>query len=239
MTTSRVVRHREDVGYLLHTIPWRETSLIVEVMTVQHGRLSLLAKGVRRPRAALRGVLYPFQRLHLSWFGQAPQLRTLKSAEWLDPIPLLQGRSLLCGFYLNELLYRMLPPDEVHRPLFEAYHQAMAQLSLGASAEPLLRSVEYHLLKSMGVAPGPMSLLTIEPEVIYQLDHDGAVVPCHEQQRDTVQFHGKTWHDMEQGRYHDPRSLQESKRVMRWLLNLHLDGKEIHTRRILQEIPAL
>ena len=241
--TSRVERNREDAGYLIHGTPWRESSMIVEVFTEQHGRLSLLAKGVRRPRAALRGVLQPFQRLQLSWFGQEHQLRTLKQAEWLETLPLLHGRALFCGFYLNELLYRLMPPDEGQTVLFPVYDHAMRQLLLGQPAEPLLRSFEYHLLRAMGLAPAPIlaSLVALhwEPERLYQLDGDGAVIPCDGLHPDTVQFHGKTLQDMAEDCYEDPRSLQESKRLMRWLLSLHLGGREIHTRRILQEIPAL
>lgn len=240
--TSRARHHQETQGYLLHTLAWRETSLIIEVFTEQHGRLALIARGVRRPRALLRGVLQPFQRLQLAWFGQETSLRTLKTAEWLDSLPLLRGKALFCGFYLNELLYRLLPPDEPHGSLFLAYGDALRQLSEGKGAEPILRAFEYHLLHALGVAPTAV-LATVNqepllPETWYQLDHDGAVVRQAEH-GEPVSFHGKTLQDMVSGCYEDPRTLQESKALMRRLINIHLGGKEIYTRRILQEIPAL
>ncbi len=241
--TSRSRHHQESQGYLLHTLAWRETSLIIEVFTRHQGRLSLLAKGVRRPRASLRGILQPFQCWQLSWFGQETSLRTLKSAEWLDSLPLLRGRALFCGFYLNELIYRLLPPDDPQARLFVAYAEAVRQLSEGVSAEPVLRAFEYHLLLALGVAPmanlATLGQEALEPEAVYQLDHDGAVIVWSAHRPECVSFHGKTLQDMVAGQYADPRSLQESKSLMRRLINIHLGGQEIHTRRILQEIPSL
>ena len=102
--------------FILHSYPYRETSLIVEVFSQNFGRLPLVARGARRPRSAVRGLLMAFQPLHLSWFGKA-ELRTLHSAEWQGGQPQLQGMALMCGFYLNELLLKLLharrPPREL------------------------------------------------------------------------------------------------------------------------------
>src|SRR3954447_15614048 len=104
-------RQESREAFVLHTYPYRETSLIVEAFTRSFGRVSLLARGARRPRSAMRGVLLAFQPLALSWFGKG-ELRTLARAEWVGGQPLLQGEALLCGFYLNELLLRLLPRED-------------------------------------------------------------------------------------------------------------------------------
>jgi len=95
-------------AYVLHTYPYRETSLLLDVFTRAAGRVTLVARGARRPRSAMRGVLLSFQPVQLGWYGKG-EVRTLTRAEWIGGQPLLQGEALLCGFYLNELLLRLLP----------------------------------------------------------------------------------------------------------------------------------
>src|SRR5262245_61996144 len=100
-------------GYVLHTYAYKETSLIVEAFTRAFGRVALLARGARRPRSAMRGVLLSFHPLRLGWSGSV-EMGNLISAEWSGALPLLAGRGLMCGFYLNELLLRLLPRDDPH-----------------------------------------------------------------------------------------------------------------------------
>lgn len=114
-------------AYVLHSYPYSETSLIVDIFSRDHGRLPLLARGARRPRAALRGVLQAFQPLELAWFGSG-EVRTLAKAEWQGGLPLLSGKALLLGFYLNELLLKLLPRDDAHEQLFDSYTLALQQL---------------------------------------------------------------------------------------------------------------
>ena len=98
-------RAKQDAqpAYLLHSYPYRETSLVIETFTRNRGRVALVARGARRPRSALRGVLLAFQPLTISWSGRT-ELRTLHKAEWQGGLPQLKGDALLCGFYINELL---------------------------------------------------------------------------------------------------------------------------------------
>src|SRR5215213_8884113 len=123
--SRRRVEH--EPGYVLHTYAYKETSLIIEAFTRRYGRVALLARGARRPRSAMRGVLLSFHPLRLSWSGSA-DLANLVSAEWAGGIPLLGGRGLMCGFYVNELLLRLLPRDDAHEALFDAYAEALGGL---------------------------------------------------------------------------------------------------------------
>src|SRR5512141_36397 len=146
-----------DRGYVLHTYPYRETSLILQVWTEKHGRLGLVAKGARRPKSASRAVLVPFQPLTLDWFGRG-ELRTLKTAEPTAPATPLAGQSLLSAFYLNELLLKLTTRDDPHEGLFAAYDDAINGLRLISRqarqdrVEPVLRRFELRLLQELGYA---------------------------------------------------------------------------------------
>jgi DNA repair protein RecO (recombination protein O) len=116
-----------DRAYVLHTYPYRETSLILQAWTEKHGRIGLVAKGARRPKSAHRSLLVPFQPLAIDWFGRG-ELRTLKTAEPASPATPLAGQGLLSAFYLNELLLKLTHRDDPHEGLFVAYDAAISEL---------------------------------------------------------------------------------------------------------------
>ena len=111
-------RIADEAAFVLHSHPYKETSLIVDVLTRHHGRVALVARGAKRPRSALRGVLLAFQPLSVAWLqGRARavngaqgggDLRTLTRAEWLGGLMPLRGEALMSGFYLNELIQKLL-----------------------------------------------------------------------------------------------------------------------------------
>src|SRR5207237_10758992 len=103
-------RADHEAGYVLHTYPYKETSLIVEAFTRRHGRVALLARGARRPRSAMRGVLLAFHPLRLGWTGSA-DLATLIAAAWAGGRHSLADPRLMTGVYHNDLLLRALPPE--------------------------------------------------------------------------------------------------------------------------------
>jgi len=146
--SRRANRVQDARGYLLHASPWRETSLIVHVFTGEHGNVSLVAKGAKRPYSALRPVLSAFQPLALSWSG-AGELKTLVRAESLG-IHTLGGRAHMSAWYMNELLLRLLPREDPHPVLFDAYDAALLQLAQGSKAAGSLRRFEWILLNETG-----------------------------------------------------------------------------------------
>jgi len=131
-STRRVVL---TAAYLLHHRPWRDTSRILEVLTREHGRLTLFARGVRGANAKLAPVLQPFQLLLLSWSGrgEAPQLTGAERAAATAALP--QG-CVLAGFYLNELLLKLTTRHDALPELFDHYHRTLEQLRSGAPLEP-------------------------------------------------------------------------------------------------------
>lgn len=229
-------------AFVLHSIPWRETSLVVEIFTAEHGRFPVVAKGAKRPRSALRSVLHPFQVLKMSWSGQG-EVRTLKNAEWLGGIPLLTGGALFCGFYLNELVMKLTARDDPHSVLFDRYYQAILDLAQRKPFEPVLRSFEMHLLQELGYGADFLheadTGYPLDPEAQYHFQPEEGPVRVRHPDRNTVQFQGKTLLDMCADRYEDPRTLQQAKWLMRQLLGHHLGSQELNTRRIIQELPSL
>src|SRR6185295_13344639 len=144
-------RQESREAFILHSYPYRETSLLLEVFTRAFGRMTMVARGARRPRSAMRGVLLSFQPLALAWFGKG-EVRTLSRAEWIGGQPLLRGEALLCGFYLNELLVRLLPREDAHDSLFDQYRHSLKRLAAEPDSPPLLRAFEKALLREIGYA---------------------------------------------------------------------------------------
>lgn len=146
-------------AYVLHHYDWSESSLILDLFTRERGRIAVAAKGAKRPYSQLRVVLLPFQRLHIglgrSVDDQAAEVQTLRSAEWAGGAPMPGGSALFPGFYLNELLLRLLARQDPHPALFDAYASVLPALSHAdeASVQAALRAFELTLLREIGVLP--------------------------------------------------------------------------------------
>jgi DNA repair protein RecO (recombination protein O) len=236
-------RADHEAGYVLHTYPYKETSLIVEAFTRRHGRVALLARGARRPRSAMRGVLLAFQPLRLGWSGSA-ELATLISAEWGGGLPPafrpLAGRALMCGFYLNELILRLLPREDPHEALFDAYGDALARLSAGDAFPAVLRSFEKRLLAELGYAPlfdrDAMTGAPIEPAGSYVYEPDrGPVRASH----GDLLISGRTLLDLAADDYTRSETRDEARHLMRALIGQRLHGQVLHTRSVLMELNEL
>jgi DNA repair protein RecO (recombination protein O) len=147
-----VKRVSHEPGYVLHHYDWSESSVIVEAFTRQYGRVALVAKGAKRPSSNFRPVLLPLQPLSLSW-GGAGEIRTLKGAEWGGGLVMPTGDALLSGYYVNELLLRLLAREDAHPRLFDVC-TALVQVLASAGSEPLvaaaLRAFELLLLREAG-----------------------------------------------------------------------------------------
>ena len=228
-------------AFVLHSYPYKETSLIVEVFTRDFGRVPLIAKGAKRPHSQLRGVLQTFQPLQVAWTGKS-EVRTMVSAEWVGGLRPLERSALLCGFYLNELLVKLLARDDPHAALFDHYIAALNQLAHDEPPAIVLRKFELSLLKETGVA-GNISFITttgqpVLPDQLYVIDPERG--PREANVSDTIPVvNGKTLLDMEAADYSDTATQQQSKFLMRHLLSHHLNGLTLNTRQILIDLLQL
>ncbi len=228
-------------GFVLHSYPYKETSLIIDMFSRDHGRVALIAKGAKRPHSALRGVLQTFQPLSVSWTGKS-ELRTLTGAEWVGGMLPLEKTALLCGFYLNELLVKLLARDDPHARLFDHYVAALNQLAHGESAPIVLRKFERALLKETGVATDlttcTATRLAVDPQQHYVVDPERGPRPaCAADVWPRVL--GQTLLDMERGDYGAGATQTQSKHLMRFLLAHQLGGAPLNTRQILIDLMQL
>lgn len=245
-TARAALRILEQPGFVLHSYPYRETSLIIDVLTRDHGRVALVAKGAKRPHSALRGVLQTFQPLSLGWSGRS-EMRTLTGAEWVGGMLPLTGDALVCGFYVNELLVRFCAREDPHPTLFKQYAVTLARLAHDEPAVLVLRSFERMLLRETGYAVAfsvnPAYAPEHErprPDAWYVFDPErGARLPRPEDPDTWPRVLGSTLIDMEADDYSAPRTLSQSKTLMRFLLNYHLGGTPLNTRQILLDLQKL
>lgn len=235
-------RNRVDgqPAFVLHSYPFRETSLIVDVFSRDFGRLALMARGARRPRSALRGLLLAFQPLELAWAGKG-EVPTLMKAEWRGGQPLLTGKALFYAYYLNELLMHLLPREDAHERLFAVYVQTLRRLSddlreadLRAFERALLQELGYGLTLAHDAAGQP-----IDPAGHYAYEIESGPTLLARPGASALAVSGKTLADLSRDDFSDPRSLQEAKQLMRALIAHYSDGKGLDTRRIFKELQEL
>ena len=231
----------QQPGFVLHSYPYRETSLIVEVFSRDHGRIGLVAKGARRPMSQLRGVLMAFQPLLIDWSGGG-EMKTLVRAEWQGGQPLLGGQALLCAYYLNELLMRLLPREDPHPVLFRAYGDALRALAAGEGQEVILRRFELALLQELGYGlqlDSDADGAPVRPELRYAYIIERGAVPLDEYGIDDASVvAGRVLLDMARGDFREPETLAGAKALMRRLIPHYLGGQVLQSRRVFTELFA-
>jgi DNA repair protein RecO (recombination protein O) len=157
------MRYDAEAAYVLHARPWRETSVLLELLTEHHGRIGLVARGVQGPkRHVLRAALQPLQ--HIRFDGvQRGELAQLRGAEAIDAAPRLSSDAALAGFYVSELMLRLAPRQDPYSGLYELYGQVRERLRAGAALAWTLRRFERDLIEALGFG--------------FDLSHDGDGAP--------------------------------------------------------------
>ncbi|MEM5449615.1 MULTISPECIES: DNA repair protein RecO [Paraburkholderia] len=241
-STTPDYRIAEQPAFVLHSYPYRETSLIIDVLSRDHGRVALVAKGAKRPHSALRGVLQTFQPLALSWTGKG-EVRTLTGAEWVGGMLPLTGDALLCGFYVNELLVKFIAREDPHPELFRHYVVTLTRLAHDEPPVQVLRSFERVLLREAGYALAlnrTVNRKTVAAEGRYVFDPERGVREASDEwPSQWPRLSGQTLLDMEEDDYHRPQTVAQSKALMRFLLNTYLGGTPLATRQILIDLQNL
>ena len=239
------MRLQQQPAFVLHQRNYSETSLLLDVYARHHGRLGLIAKGARRPSSRLRGTIKPFQPLLLGWSGRG-ELMTLTGAEIDGPGVELVGTGLYCGFYLNELMLRLLHRHDAHEGLYERYHAALQGLRDGQPAEVVLRIFEKHLLSEVGygllLERESDTHEPIDPEGVYDyVPERGPVRVRHPEllpRLQGVRVRGASLLALTAERLDDRGALRDAKALMRAALAPHLGDRPLHSRRLFQERPS-
>ena len=246
-------RISHEPSFVLHSYPFSESSLILEMFTRAHGRVALIAKGAKRPSSNFRPVLLPLQPLSIHYSGDA-EIRALKGAEWVGGHVMPTGDSLLSGLYLNELLLRLLARDDPHPRLFDSYSDAVRVLALehGEALEPALRAFELLLLRHVGLLPQldqqTLTLAPLEPDLRYCLVPEGGLRDAAgDEPRGTLS--GSEWQSLHRALTGDApyvatlracaALLPGLKAQLRALLNHHCGGVPLRTRQMMVALQKL
>src|SRR5665647_1280778 len=247
-----VKRISDEPAYVLHRYDWSESSLILEVFTRQYGRVALVARGAKKPSSSFRPILLPMQPLHIAFGGDA-EIRTLKSAEWQGGHVMPTGDALLSGYYLNELLMRLLAREDPHPALFDAY-SATVQLLASQSIDMLqlaLRAFELRLLRDIGLLPmldiETATLGALQAHTRYVLVAEAGLRQAHD--GDRASLPGEHWQALQQALGENSLfsetmaacipGLNQLKTQLRALLHYHCGVKVLKTRQLMMDLQAL
>ncbi|MEQ1805519.1 MAG: DNA repair protein RecO [Burkholderiaceae bacterium] len=254
MTAAKRAAHATLTAFVLHRYDWSESSLILDLFTREQGRVAVAAKGAKRPYSQLRSVLLPFQRIHVT-LGRArseataSDIHNLRSAEWAGGAAMLTGSALFSGFYLNELLMKLLARQDPHPALFDAYAQALPALATphDAHVQAALRAFELTLLREVGVLPD-LGLVTMTQQPLDAaksyalLPEAGVGAP----RGDASALNGAVFLALRAALAHaDPAALRQAcsvalpelKATLRGLLHYHLGSDQLRTRQVLLTLP--
>lgn len=228
-----------QIAYILHKRAYRETSSILEVLTKDFGRVSLMARGCRGARSKTAGSLLLFTPLVISWQGKG-SLPYLKSVERADlKAPVLKGKALLSAMYVNELIMYLLHKDDVQEAVFEQYHHCLYDLENRDSLEITLRKFEIKLLEVLGFGLNVLAeadtgkRIDAEAQYLYHLEH-GPVLSGEAHSATLPAISGACLHALANDAYHElsanAQYLAELKQLMRFVINHHLGHKKLKSR---------
>lgn len=227
-----------EPGFVLHQRAYRNTSLIVDCLTASHGRQSLVARGARRADSRQRALLQSFQPLRLSWVARG-ELGSLTLAEAAAPAHELGGAGLMAGFYLNELLLRLVPRGDRSERILGCYSSCLVRLAAGGNAAQALRLFELELLEALGYR---VDLETdcrtgepIAPDRHYTFEHEGGLTASGE--HTTMEcFSGRHLIALREHRLDDSESLRAARELLGGILRRHLGERPLKVRLVLREI---
>ena len=232
------IRVQQEPGYVLRHRPFRDSSQILDVLTRDHGRIAVVARGSRGGRSRLAGVLRPFLPLRVSWVART-DLGTLTGAEAAGPPAGLRGDALLSAFYVNELLLNFLHRDDPQPEVFALYAQTMSDLDPRGDVAPVLREFELELLGLLGYAINLEEEggkhTPIDAERHYEYRNEQGPVPVQRSEGPLV-FRGETLLGIAGRRFDEPAVLRAANQLLRTVIAHHLGGRELQSRKVLRDL---
>ena len=232
-------RVQQQAAFILHHRPFRDTSQILDLVSREHGKLAVVARGSRGAKSRLKGVLRPFMPLSMSWIIKS-DLGTLTGAEVRGAPLRLTGEALLAGYYVNELVLHFLHRHDPQPEIFDAYAGTIEALATsGAGIASVLRQFEMALLRHTGYAlnldheagsgadldPGRNYDYRVEQGAVAVSRNDGPMI-----------FTGTVLAGIAAQQFDDPDVLRAANRLMREVIAFHLGGKELKSRKVLLEM---
>lgn len=229
------MEHALQSSFVLHTRPYRDSSLIMELFTLEHGRLGVVARGARSKKANLSGLYQPFVPVLASWFGRG-ELYTLDKIEAAGIAYELTGKSLYSGFYINELIMRLVHRNDPHPLLFSRYLDTLTyfqtspdiEVSLRCFEKCLLQEIGYGLLLEHDAVTG--AKIDANKHYMYQSEHGPVIV--NDSIDEGLIISGQTLISIYNDQYDDAQSLVEAKKLMRREIANHLGGKPLKSRNL-------
>ena len=222
-------------AFILHGRDFRDTSRLLDVFSLDFGRVTLVAKGARSARSKLQGVLEPFSPLIISWSGKG-DVQTLTGAESVKSSINLQGKQVMSAYYINELLQRLMTAHDPHPELFEIYKKTLENF-LEDDEELVLRRFEKQLLAEIGYglsldveAENGTALINNEL-YYYDLERGPINIKRHEIDGGFV-ISGQSLLDLSIEKFSSIQSKKEAKQLMRIILSHHLGDKPLKTRNL-------
>ncbi len=231
-------RVQQQPGFVLHRRPFRDSSQILDLLTRDHGRVTVVARGSRGSKSRLAGVLRPFLPLRVSWVARS-DLGTLTGAEAAGAPADLRGDALLSAFYLNELLLHFLYRDDPQPEVHALYADTVAALVAGDEVAAALREFELEFLGLVGYAVNldfeAGSHAELAPEQYYDYRAEQGPVPVSRSAGPLV-FAGSTLTAIAARRFAEPEVLRAASRLLRAVIAHHLGGKELQSRKVLRDV---
>lgn len=232
------MRVENQPAYILHQRPFRDTSQILEVVTKDYGRLSVMSRGSRGAKSRLKSVLQPFRALVLSWSGRG-EMPTLTRAESASQsVALLQGKSLACALYINELVMHLTYKHDVQEALFTQYHETINRLYDKQTLEAELRQFELNLLDHLGV---PIDFLhqansgkaiVAGSEYVYQIEQGFLPAGENSNEKKLVVVSGESLLNISASNFSSDKTLHDAKKLMRQIINHYLGSKVLKSREL-------
>lgn len=234
-------RINHEPVFMLYAVPWRESSLRLEVFSRQYGRVALLARSARKRMSELRGVLVPFVPISASWYG-IQELKTLHRAEWLGGWPQPQGRALFSGLYVNELMLKLTAREDAMPAVYDSLAEVMQTLCREVNHVAALRRFEWQLLSQLGYAPDLFydeKGGVIQADRQYRLHPERPLLPLAEASSDSAHagmvVDGQTLVQLRDGVFADGQSLQQALKITRLLIDFRIP-EGIKSRQVLQQL---
>jgi DNA repair protein RecO (recombination protein O) len=230
-------RVQQQPGYILHHRPFRDTSQILDIVTRDHGKIAVVARGSRGAKSRLAGVLRPFLPLRVSWVAKS-DLGTLTGAETAGPPVGMVGDAIYSAYYVNELLLHFLHRDDPQPEIFDLYDEVIKALLVTENIAAALRSFELEFLSLLGYAVNldhefaSREALVSDQNYEYRMEQG----PVSVERSGPLVFRGAELRDIAKQRFEKPDILRAANRLLREVIGFHLGGKELKSRKVLLEL---